>query len=237
MRARPTGHACLMRQQQFLQIVDRDEAERRWHAALGELRDLGSEALGLDTALGRVLAEDVVSELDVPGFDRANMDGWAVRAEDTYGATEPQPRRMRRAHEAIAIGALPSSALGPAEAMAIPTGGALPRGADAVLLVEGSELEGDEVVQLYLLPKAVDVPRHPVKALIDFARVRSLAPGATREVAFELQREGLLLATEAGDLACVPGEYELSVEDGAGERLTHKLTVTGQQAVVVPFPS
>ncbi|MEQ9324598.1 MAG: molybdopterin biosynthesis protein, partial [Polyangiaceae bacterium] len=135
-----------MRQQQFLQIVDRDEAERRWHAALGELRDLGSEALGLDTALGRVLAEDVVSELDVPGFDRANMDGWAVRAEDTYGATEPQPRRMRRAHEAIAIGALPSSALGPAEAMAIPTGGALPRGADAVLLVEGSELEGDEVV-------------------------------------------------------------------------------------------
>lgn len=135
-----------MRQQQFLQIVDRDEAERRWHEALGEARDLGSEAVGLEVALGRVLSDDVVSELDVPGFDRANMDGWALRAEDTYGATEQQPRRLRRAGEAIAIGTLPSTALGPGEAMAIPTGGPLPRGADAVLLVEGSELAGDEVV-------------------------------------------------------------------------------------------
>ena len=131
-----------MRQQQFLQIVDRDEAERRWHVALGELRDLGSEALGLDTALGRVLAEDVVSELDVPGFDRANMDGWAVRAEDTYGATEPQPRRLRRAQEAIAIGTLPSSALEPGEAMAIPTGGALPRGGDHLARGGGARRRG-----------------------------------------------------------------------------------------------
>ena len=106
-----------------------------------------------------------------------------------------------------------------------------------VEVTNAGKLEGDEVVQLYLLPKAVGVPRHPVKALIDFARVRSLAPGATREVVFELRREALLLATEAGDLACVPGQYELSVEDGAGERLTRKLTVTGPQAIVVPFPS
>jgi putative molybdopterin biosynthesis protein len=149
-----------VKQRQFLQVVDRDEAARLWRAALqdpaphdpaphdpmqGAAAPLGSEVVPLAEAHGRVLARDLATEGDVPGFDRSNMDGWAVRAADTFGANEHAPRRLRRARFEVSIGALPSTALEPGEAMAIPTGGALPRGADAVVLVEATELFGDEV--------------------------------------------------------------------------------------------
>jgi len=68
-----------------------DEAMRRFLDALGELRPRVIERVPLDRALGRVLAEDIQSPVDVPGFDRSNVDGWAVRAADTFGATEHAP--------------------------------------------------------------------------------------------------------------------------------------------------
>ena len=71
-----------MKQQQFLEVLDRDEAERRWRAVVGGA-PLAAERISLEAALGRVLAEDVRAEVDVPGFDRSNMDGFAVRAADT----------------------------------------------------------------------------------------------------------------------------------------------------------
>src|SRR5262249_4124006 len=71
----------LMQQEQFLDVLDRDEAERRFRAAL-DLRPLEAEEVPLAELLGRVLAEDVVAPVDVPSFDRSNMDGFAVRAED-----------------------------------------------------------------------------------------------------------------------------------------------------------
>ncbi len=66
-------------QDQFLQVIDRDEAERRFQAVL-ELRPLGEEIVPLDQALGRVLGQDVAAPVDVPFFDRSNMDGYAVHA-------------------------------------------------------------------------------------------------------------------------------------------------------------
>src|SRR5262249_46654325 len=74
-------------QDQFLDVVDRDAAERRWWSALRP-EVLAAEAIGLRSALGRVLADDVVAGVDVPPFDRSNVDGFAVRAEDTVGASE-----------------------------------------------------------------------------------------------------------------------------------------------------
>ena len=133
-----------MKQEQFLDVVERDEAARRFREAVA-LPDLGSEDVDLSDALGRVLAENVISDVDVPGFDRANMDGWAVRAEDTYGATEAAAVTLRAAPTTIRIGELPDAALSPGEAMAIPTGGALPRGADAVLQVEATITRGQDV--------------------------------------------------------------------------------------------
>ena len=82
-----------MSQEQFLEVIDRDEAERRFRGAI-DCRPLGPEEVWLDEALGRVLAEDVAAEVDVPSFDRSNYDGYAVRAADTYGAQEEDPRRL-----------------------------------------------------------------------------------------------------------------------------------------------
>jgi hypothetical protein len=101
------------------------------------------------------------------------------------------------------------------------------------------KLKGDEVVQVYLLPQKVPLlkGRHPSKTLIGFVRVRDIAVGATVDAVFDITRELLLLATEDGDLASVPGDYELRVENGAGAVLSRPLTITGKAlVVVVPFP-
>ena len=134
-----------MRQEQFLTVIDRDEAERRWLAALS-VGPLAPERIGVDAALSRVLAEDVRADVDVPGFDRSNLDGFALRASDTFGATEHNPVRLRLTGETIASGDVPNREVGAGEASPIATGGMLPRGADAVVGVEYTDLEGDRVV-------------------------------------------------------------------------------------------
>jgi putative molybdopterin biosynthesis protein len=131
-----------VRQRQFLEVLDRDEAEARWHAAL-EPAALGAEELPLAEALGRVLAEDVRAGVDVPGFDRSNMDGFALRAEDSFGASEAEPARLRLAAETIPTGVAPSGEVAAGEAIAIATGGMLPRGADAVVPVEDTDVAED----------------------------------------------------------------------------------------------
>src|SRR5262245_25278871 len=102
-------------QEQFLDVIDRDEAERRFHAVL-DLRPLGAEVVALDQALGRVLAQDVAAPVDVPFFDRSNVDGYAVRAADTFGAQEERARRLRINDESIAAGTVPRMEVGPATA-------------------------------------------------------------------------------------------------------------------------
>ncbi|MCS7166369.1 MAG: molybdopterin biosynthesis protein [Gemmatales bacterium] len=131
-------------QQQFLQVVDRDEAERRFRAVLDK-RPRGEERVLLGEALGRVLSRDVTAPIDVPGFDRANVDGFAVRAADTFGAEEIKPVRLRWTGETIVPGRQPRLSIEPGTASAIATGAMLPRGADAVVMVEvtGFEQSGD----------------------------------------------------------------------------------------------
>jgi putative molybdopterin biosynthesis protein len=131
-------------QEQFLDVIDRDEAERRFHAVL-DLRPLGDEVVPLGRALGRVLAQDVAAPVDVPFFDRSNVDGYAVRAADTFGALEERARRLRINAESIAAGVVPRTEVLPGTATVIATGGMLPRGADAVVMVEHTAVTGDEV--------------------------------------------------------------------------------------------
>ena len=134
-----------MKQQQFLEVVDRDEAERRWLAAIdADVRS--AERVALEHAHRRVLAADVCAVIDVPGFDRSNMDGFAVRAEDSFGASEEAPVRLRLTGESIPTGVAPAREVGHGEASPIATGGMLPRGADAVVPVEVTDLDGDRVV-------------------------------------------------------------------------------------------
>jgi putative molybdopterin biosynthesis protein len=132
------------RQEQFLDVVDRDEAERRFHAVL-DLQPLEAEEVALEEAGGRVLAKDVAAPLDVPGFDRSNVDGFAVLAGDTFGAGEGRPRSLLLNAEVLATGIAPTQSLRPGTATPIATGAVLPRGADSVVMIEYTDVEGCHV--------------------------------------------------------------------------------------------
>ena len=134
-----------MKQEQFLAVLDRDEAEARWRAVI-DVAPLPAETLPLEQTLGRVLAEDVRAKVDVPGFDRSNMDGFAVRAADTYRASEEEPLRLRLNAESIPSGVAPRLEVGVGTATPIATGGMLPRGADAVVPVEFTDVAGGELI-------------------------------------------------------------------------------------------
>ncbi len=94
-----------------------------------------------------MLAEAVVAPGDVPAFDRSNVDGYAVRAEDTFGADGARcPWCWRSSGAAIDAGHAPQGEVIPAGARALATGGMVPRGADAVVMVEDTEvLDGGRV--------------------------------------------------------------------------------------------
>ncbi|NJE02604.1 gephyrin-like molybdotransferase Glp [Thermococcus sp. MV11] len=104
-----------------------------------------TEKVPLSEALGRVLAEEVVSPVDVPPFDRATVDGYALRAEDTFMASEGEPVRLRVVGE-VNAGDFPDFELKPGESVYISTGAPIPRGADAVIQFEDVDREGDEVI-------------------------------------------------------------------------------------------
>ncbi|RDV83671.1 molybdopterin molybdenumtransferase MoeA [Ammonifex thiophilus] len=106
------------------------------------------EEVGLGDALGRVLAQDLAAKEDVPGFDRSTVDGYAVRAADTFGASEGLPAILRLAGE-VCMGSPPEKGLTHGEAWRISTGGMLPEGADAVVMVEYTEELDEETVAIY----------------------------------------------------------------------------------------
>jgi putative molybdopterin biosynthesis protein len=127
------------RQEQFLEVVSPEEARARFERHL-ELQPLAAETVPLANALGRVLAHDVAAPVDVPPFDRSNVDGFAVRADDTAGASDGSPRKLALNAEVLTCGAAPALTLAPGTATAIATGGMLPRGADAILMIERTDL-------------------------------------------------------------------------------------------------
>jgi len=134
-----------VKQQQFLDVVPLREARLRWDAAL-DLAPRPAERVALADAHGRVLAEDIVAPGDVPAFDRANVDGFAVHAADTFGASEREPVSLPLVGAAIDAGHAPSGELAAGTAVAIATGGVVPRGADAIVMVEDTESDGDRVL-------------------------------------------------------------------------------------------
>lgn len=106
-----------------------------------------TETVALPQAVGRILAADVVSPENVPAFDRTTVDGYAVRAADTFGASTAMPAQLSVVGE-IAMGEAPDFALRSGQCAAISTGGMLPQGADAAVMVEYTDRE-DELCLLY----------------------------------------------------------------------------------------
>ena len=94
-----------------------------------------TETIALDDAAGRIPAADILAGEALPGFDRSSVDGYAVRAQDTFGASESIPAYLTLTGS-VAMGALAELALAAHSAIAVPTGGALPDGADAVVMIE-----------------------------------------------------------------------------------------------------
>jgi putative molybdopterin biosynthesis protein len=125
-------------QDQFLTVLSREEAVTRFRAAL-DLKPLGRERLTLDRLVGRVLAEDVAAPVDTPPFDRSVVDGFAVRAADVSGAVESRPLILALNGETIACGTEPQLTVLAGTATPIATGGPIPRGADAVVMIEQTE--------------------------------------------------------------------------------------------------
>ncbi len=116
---------------QFLKVKTADEVL----SILDCVKPLRSEQVSLELACGRRLASDIAASEPVPQFARATMDGFAVRARDTFGASESLPALLETSGEVV-MGEAPRVEVSQGKAVEIPTGGMLPEGADAVVMVE-----------------------------------------------------------------------------------------------------
>jgi putative molybdopterin biosynthesis protein len=167
------------RQEQFLEVVSAEEARRRFAACI-DLSPLGGETVPLANALSRVLAADVIAPVDAPPFDRSNVDGFAVRAADTSDASDGAPRRLILNAEVVACGVEPAVEVLSGTATAIATGGVIPRGADAIVMIEHTELIEDDTAPAIDVRRAVGSGQFVSYAGSDIARGETLLRKGTR---------------------------------------------------------
>ncbi len=122
---------------EFLELLPPDEALQRLLAALPSSRPR-AEVIRTADALGRVSAHDIRAHEPLPGFDRSSVDGYAVRAADTFGASDALPAFLEVVGE-VPMGGVPEFALQRGQAALIHTGGMLPEGTDAVVMLEHTQ--------------------------------------------------------------------------------------------------
>jgi putative molybdopterin biosynthesis protein len=187
------------RQGQFLEVVSAEEARRRFAACI-DRSPLGAETAALAAALSRVLAADVVAPVDAPPFDRSNVDGFAVRAADTAGASDAAPRRLTLNAEVVACGVEPAVEVGPGTATAIATGGVIPRCADAIVMIEHTELIEDAAAPAIDVRRAVGSGQFVSYAGSDIARGETLLRKRTRIGSREI---GMLAACGLSEIGVV----------------------------------
>lgn len=138
----------------MLHVRDIDQTLTLLHNAVRPLASVTAvrppdarETVSLASAVGRVLAGPVTADRDVPGFIRSQVDGLAVHAADTFGASETMPALLQFVGE-IRMGQSASLDLAPGQCAYVPTGGALPAGADAMVMIEDVEDFGDSLRQI-----------------------------------------------------------------------------------------
>jgi len=229
------------RQEQFLEVVSAEEAQARFARHL-DLAPLAGESVPLAQALGRVLAGDVPAGVDAPPFDRANVDGFAVRAADTTGASDAAPRRLNLNGEVLVCGRAPALAVAPGTATAIATGGVVPRGADAVVMIEHTELIEAADGPAIDVRRAVAPGQFVSYAGSDIARGETLlrggAPITSREIGMlaacgfdrvEVVRRPTVAVLSTGNELVRPGETlrPATVYDSNGEILAAAISEAG----------
>lgn len=108
---------------------------------------VGEETVSIERALKRVLAEDVLSPMNIPGFNRATMDGYAVNSKDTFGVSEAVPGWLKIIGE-VKMGEVPDFKVDRGEAVKISTGGMLPAGTDAVVMLEHTQHVDETTIEV-----------------------------------------------------------------------------------------
>ena len=136
---------------------------------------VGREIIDVGDACSRVLAADLTAGRDMPGFRRSTMDGYAVYAASTYGASEASPAWLELAGSVL-MGQVPDFGLEPGQAAPISTGGMLPKGADSVVMVEHTEAVDEGSVEIY---KSVAPLQNVIDASEDFARDQTVLSDGT----------------------------------------------------------
>jgi putative molybdopterin biosynthesis protein len=235
------------RQEQFLEVVSAEEARRRFEACV-DRSPLGAETVPLPAALSRALAADVIAPVDAPPFDRSNVDGFAVRAADTMGANDGRLKRLTLNAEVIACGVVPAVEVMPGTATAIATGGVIPRGADAVVMIEHTELIEDDAAPAIGLRRGVASGQFVSYAGSDIARGETLLRRGTgigsREIgmlaacglaAVEVVRRPRVAVLSTGDELVEPGRSLRpgGVYDSNGAIIAAAITEAGGEPV--PF--
>ncbi|MGA6927327.1 MAG: gephyrin-like molybdotransferase Glp [Desulfosarcina sp.] len=148
---------------------------------------VGTETIALAECLGRVLAKDVYTDVDIPDFDRSTMDGFAVKATSTFGASEANPAYLNIRGQ-IRMGGRPDFSIGPGEAARIATGGMLPKGADSVIMLEHTDALDDITIEAY---RSVAPGQHVIEKGED---IRLSEPALLQGTRIRPQEAGLLAA-------------------------------------------
>lgn len=170
----------------FRKLLTFDEAKKAIESQF-RAKPLGVEEISLLESSNRVLAENITANMDIPPFNRSTVDGYAVRAEDTFGAEENRPVVLQ-VSGTVNIGELPGTAVRKGEAAEIVTGAPIPEGADAVVMIEYTSRKGDEVTVFSAAAKNENV----MKAGADIKRGETV-----------LRRGQLLGSREIGVLAAL----------------------------------
>jgi molybdopterin molybdotransferase len=154
---------------------------------ISEFQMAGTETISILEATGRVIAEDIIADINVPGFDRSTMDGYAVCAPSTFGATEANPALLT-IKGAVVMGETPPMPIGPGEALGISTGGMMPNGADSVVMKEHAvELDAATLEVFRSIPPG----NHVIAKGEDISMGQTVIPAGTR---IRPQEAGLLAA-------------------------------------------
>lgn len=243
-----SSSAVNLDQDQFLTILSREDALARFEAALFPL-ELASVDRALAEALGLVLARDVVAVVDVPPFDRSNVDGFAVRSADLAVAGEASPVRLALNREVIACGAAPQLPVTEGSATSIATGGPVPRGADAVVMVEHSQPAGDDAIEIrraaspgqFVSYAGSDIARGEVLlragTLIGSREIGMLAASGVAQVSVVKRPRVAIIST--GDELVQPGQplRPAAIYDTNGAIVTAAVSENGGDAVFLgAFP-
>jgi len=177
----------------------------------------GTEEISIEKSHGRRLAADIESQIDLPDFARSTVDGYAVKAASTFGATESNPAFLSVIGK-IAMGEVPAISIRPGNAAEIPTGGMLPEGADAVVMVEHTEVLDERTIEVY---RSAAPGQHMIETGEDIAKGDAV-----------LRRGQMLRSQEVGLLAAL-GRTRVSVY----RKPTIAVISTGDELLSIDAPA